>query len=165
VMAKAFSGPLVGLFVSIVEVAFVIIFLQILSRGSLGGWVYDPQLVILSAVVIYLIILSTLALSLIVISESATMRTAQIASSMIMITSSSIFFSAPYVDLDILPIWILGPLTILQYTHSVLAIKTLSIGDLMRAVTHLGYLLLFLLTLIIASSHMLNEENIHMKPK
>jgi ABC-2 type transport system permease protein len=164
VLAKAFSSSLVGLFASIVEVAAVIIFLQILSQGFLGGRVYDPQLVILSAVVVYLTILSTLALSLPVIVRSATMRTAQIASSIITIISSSIFFSALFVDLDRLPIWILSPLMILPYTHSVLAIKTFSIGDPIGVITHLGYLLIFSLTLIIASSYMLNEEKILMKP-
>jgi ABC-2 type transport system permease protein len=164
VLAKAFSSSLVGLFASIVEVVAVIIFLQILSQGLLGGRGYDPQLVIISAVVVYLTILSTLALSLPVIVRSATMRTAQIASSIITILSSSIFFSALFVDIDRLPTWILAPLMILPYTHSVLAIKAFSMSDITGSLLHLGFLLAFSLALIVASSYLLNEEKILMRP-
>jgi len=164
VLAKAFSSSLVGLIAAVVEVIAVVIFLQILSQGLLGGRGYDPQLVVLTAAVVYLTILSTLALSLPVIVRSATMRTAQVASSIITIVSSSIFFSALFVDIDRLPMWVLAPLMALPYTHSVLAIKMFSMGDLVGSALHLGFLSSFSLALIIASSYLLNEEKILMRP-
>jgi ABC-2 type transport system permease protein len=164
IAAKTFSSSLVGLIASVVEVVAVIIFLQILSQGFLGYRAYDPLLVVITALVVYLTILSTLALSLPVIVRSATMRTAQVASSIITVISSSIFFSALFVDLDRLPAWILYPMMAMPYTHSVLAIRLFSLDELAGSVIHISFLALFSIALIILSSYLLNEEKILMKP-
>ncbi|MEM2202864.1 MAG: ABC transporter permease subunit [Sulfolobales archaeon] len=164
ILAKAFSSSLVGLFAAAIEIIAVVIFLQILAHGALGTSVYDPQLVLLSAFVVYLTILSTLALSLPIIVRSATVRSAQIASSIITVIASSIFFSALFVDIDRLPTSVSIPMMILPYTHSVLAIRLFSLGDITGSMTHLLALAVFSIIMIIASSYLLNEEKILMKP-
>lgn len=164
ILAKAFSSSLVGLFSAAVEIVAVIIFLQILAQGALGTGIYDPRLVLLIAVVVYLTILSTLALSLPIIVRSATIRSAQIASSIITVISSSIFFSALFVDIDRLPLSVSIPMMLLPYTHSVLAIRLFSLGNFTGSMAHLLALAIFSIALIIASSYLLNEEKILMRP-
>ncbi len=164
IAAKAFSSSMVGLFSAAVEIVAVIIFLQILAQGALGTSVYDPQLVLLSALVVYLTILSTMALSLPIIVRSATMRSAQIVSSIITVIASSIFFSALFIDIDRLPPTVSIPMMILPYTHSVLAIRLFSLGDTIGSIAHLAALAAFSAILITMSSHLLNEEKILMRP-
>lgn len=162
IAAKAISSSAVGLLAALIEVAAVIVFLSIIARGSPG--IFDPGLVAVSGLAVYLTILATLALSLPVIVRSATVRTAQIYSSTITIIASSIFFSALFVDIERLPQPVGAILMIAPYTHSVLIIRLFASGDLLGSLIHAVLLAGFSAVFIILSARLLDEEKILLRP-
>ncbi|MEZ0290149.1 MAG: ABC transporter permease [Sulfolobales archaeon] len=165
ILGKLFASSLVGLIAAIMDVIAVIIFFMILSQ-SLGGatLILGVDLLVVTGLVVYLIVLSTLSLSLPIIVRSSTIRTAQIASSIITILSSLIYLSTLFLDYYSLPRNFLYLLLLVPYTASIIAIQMYSFGDLLASTIALLIMIIFSAILILISTYIIDEEKMLMKP-
>ncbi len=87
-------------------------------------------------------------------------RTATLLTSLITGTAMLIFFSALFVDIQALPAPIKAIMYIVPYTHTVLAIHSYALGNIVRALEHSLIVILLSLGLFIASAHVYKPDRL-----
>ncbi|MEM0043307.1 MAG: ABC transporter permease subunit [Sulfolobales archaeon] len=165
IFGKLFASSLIGLIAALVDVLSILIFFMIISFAYQGGIpMVGIDILILSGLVVYLTVLATLSLALPIIVRSSTVRTAQVASSIITIVSTIAYFSVLFVDYYSLDQGLQYLLLLIPYTASIIAIQMYSLGDVIMTLVAMLSLAIFSISLIILTTRILDEEKMLMKP-
>jgi ABC-2 type transport system permease protein len=161
-LVKTIAASIVGLLAALSDLLGLYTYTIVLA-SLLGGFilgVVDPGLIALHAVVSFLTILATISISLPFISRTKGVKSASSVATLISTLGVALFISGWVVDFYKLPRGVLGPLLLVPYTHSVLAIQAYVYGDYSLVAGSVITLSALSVVLIYASTRVLDREKV-----
>jgi ABC-2 type transport system permease protein len=162
---KLVASSLIGVLAGIADVAGVLIYF------ALMGWAYgssqislDYRIVLVHSLDIALTVFATSAMVTPLIIRAGSVRAANITSSAVVGAALILFFSVLFIDVNRLPSYILYPLYIVPYTHSILILTRFVEGNMILMLAHIGSLLALIAVLYYVSFKTFNTEKLLLPP-
>ena len=162
IYAKLIAATVLGIIAALSDALGLVGYM--IALGLLYGGnafiLVDVNLLIIHAVTAFFTILSTISLALPFITRTRGIRSASNVASIITTAGIVFFFTGFFIDYVKLPDYILYPLYIVPYVHSILVIQTYVLENVFRSVIHILFLTLISISLLIVTSKTVNTEKI-----
>jgi ABC-2 type transport system permease protein len=142
ITGKMFASIVIGLITALADSAGVIIYLSLISPGSLK---LTPGLIMVNLAVSALLVIMTSSIITPIVLRSSSVRSAQAVSYMVMMVALGIYFSALLVDLQRLPFYVEIVLLIIPFTHAALAISNFVLGQYLSMTINFAVMIAFIL--------------------
>lgn len=162
IYAKIIAATVLGIIAALADALGLIGYMVSLGL-LLGGNAFiliDYQLLLVHAVTAFFTILSTISIALPFITRTRGIRSASNVASIITTAGLIFFFTGFFIDYVKLPDYILYPLYLIPYVHSILIIQTYILENIVRSFLHILFLVIVSITLLIVSSKTINTEKI-----
>jgi len=157
IIGKLSASVAIGLVTAIADSAGVILYLSMISPGSLK---LTPGLIGVNLAVSALLVIMSAAIITPAILRSSSIRSAQSVSYLLMMVALGIYFSALFIDFQRLPYYVQGILMVIPFTQAALALQNFVLGQYVLMVTNLVIMAGFILLGIFISIKSFNTERL-----
>ncbi len=162
IYAKMIAATILGIIAALSDALGLVGYM--ISLGLLYGGnafiLIDYQLLLIHAVTAFFTILSTISIALPFITRTRGIRSASNVASIITTAGIIFFFTGFFIDYVKLPDYILYPLYVIPYVHSILVIQTYMLENITRSLLHILFLTVVSISLLIITSKTVNTEKI-----